>query len=175
MPKCRSGFKVNVVRHRTGHCRQQADVVDATPLPMGRPTRTIARPCDDVDTANRFVELQDESDMVVPPATKYNQTTTEEVDAWRCLEEELVKVKMETEVPIINKCTICECIPDQPIRCLDCGRFVVYCNNCESEVHKSVWHKPEIWQVREEWPLPVYCTFWITHILTKDRLTMQCF
>jgi hypothetical protein len=139
----RKGFKLNVLNYRAGSKRPAAAIVDANPAYV---EAGVSRGRDNVSVQDDS-QCTESNEKAPPASATYHENKVDEVEAWHTVENELISVKMALEVPVSSTCDLCGCDTDTPIRCGDCGSFVIYCDSCERRVHASVFHSPEIWKV----------------------------
>jgi hypothetical protein len=87
----------------------------------------------------------------VSPVTEvgYYQRKQKEVSDWVSIRNDLFLAEVTRNIPCGSTCTQCGQVVEKPIRCIDCGPFVVLCDPCEVKQHveKHLLHKPEIWEV----------------------------
>jgi len=143
------GFKLDMIAQTIGKKRARKITIDATPSNISAGASVAALNSAPMDVNFCFASTEPNVDQ--PSSShannRYRNIKSDEVDAWRAIEAELVAIRMEIDIPYTFGCSVCGVSTSTPIRCLDCGPFALYCKTCEITVHEKVFHKPDIWEV----------------------------
>jgi len=136
--------KLKTVTHGRGQRSQSAFV--PYPIPTAHPSRfsvehDVVLPVSGADSTTPV-------SATVSARKSYYERKATEIAEWAAIRDAVGSVQLSLNAPISSRCS---CSPEveceNPIRCLDCGPFKMYCDKCESAAHRNVLHRPEIWNV----------------------------
>jgi hypothetical protein len=156
MPGKRLKYSVPKMKVTTYYSRRQRPSTTSMLLPRnllvaGGISNSISDVTDGVyssgcDQASAVIENEDLSPIA---EDSYYRRKQKEVGDWESIRNDLFVAEVTRNIPCGSTCTQCGQVVDTPIRCSDCGPFVILCNLCEVKQHveKHLLHKPEIWEV----------------------------
>lgn len=113
----------------------------AVPSSAGTDSSTVEAVCVCPD-----ISLESETENA---NTRYTEQKIDEVEKWDELMEKILLIKIESGSPFSSVCILCGETVDKPIVCADCHSEFVCCSECEVKHHRRLLHKPNIWNVSQ--------------------------